>query len=80
MKVERCSIFHSPSQTPKLRPTSPVSLSRRNGSLRSRAQARLRSGVSAEMPMTSALSAANFAASSRYRENSVPHPLVNAFG
>jgi hypothetical protein len=81
--VARFSIFQSSSQTPQRRPTSPggrTSLSNRKGSLGSRAHARFVSGGSAETPTTSAPSSSNFRASSRNRENWVPHPPVNALG
>ena len=81
--VVRFWIRQSPSQTPQRLPTCPagsMSLRSRTGSLSSFAQARFRSGASAETPTISVFSAANFPASSRNRENSVPQPEVNAFG
>ncbi|PYN17467.1 MAG: hypothetical protein DMD76_31045 [Candidatus Rokuibacteriota bacterium] len=75
----RLGRFQVSSQAPHWRATLPSgSLSSVNGSFSSRAQARLRSGASAEMPTISALSAVNFALSSRNRENSSVQPPVNA--
>ncbi len=80
MNVARRWMRHMSSHTPYRFPTSPASLRSRNGSFSSLLHARFRSGASAEIPTISVFSAANFAASSRNRENSVPHPPVNAFG
>ena len=68
------------SQAPHWREILPSrSLSSVNGSFSSRAQARLRSGSSAEMPTISAFRAVYLAWLSRNRENSSVQPPVKAF-
>jgi hypothetical protein len=77
--VMRLGRFQVSSQAPHRRETAPsASVSSVNGSFSSRAQARLRAGVSAETPTISALRAVYFAWLSRNRENSSVQPPVKA--
>ena len=77
--MTRLGRFQVSSQAPHCRETLPsLSLSSVKGSFSSCAQARFRSGGSAETPTISALSAVYFAWLSRNRENSSVQPPVKA--